>query len=210
MEEIQEENEYSDDKKKITLELVYDDSDSMTDYYAPDRTYETWLVCSYKGKRITEPRLREGIKSLPAWLQKLNWTWQKGEPYSMSHHPKGQLRFDGGLDIRVKAYGGNSGMSLILGVGYLNGLFKANHKDWDTKEIPGNLEALQNFVADKEKERNRPPTVEQQERALQGHIRDIQNSHAVIDGRGLVVLTPEEKEKQIQELKEKFAQRYIN
>ncbi len=207
----QDEYEYTDDKRIVTLELVYDDSDGMTDYYHPDRTYETWVVCKYQGKRITEPRLRDAIKHLPAWIQALNWTWQKGEPYSMSHHPRGQLRVDGGIDseLTVKAYGGRSGMGFLLGTDWLNGLFKANYPNWGSNKPPASLDELKATVKEKETIRNKPPTIQEQEKRLEGHIREIQSSHAVIGAQGFQVMTEELKAVEIDKLRKDFLTKYI-
>ncbi len=158
-----------------------------------------------------EPKLRQALRSLPPWMQALNWTWQKGEPYSMSHHPRGQLRVDGGLDpeLTVKAYGGQSGMGFILGTGWLNGLFKANHPNWESEKPPATLDELKARVKEKESILNKPPTIQEQEKRLEGHIRDIQSSHAVIGAQGFQVMTEELKTLEIEKLRKEFLTKYI-
>jgi len=53
------------------------------------------------------------------------------------------------------------------------------------------------------------PTIEQQERSLEAHIKAIQSSQAVIDGSGFHILTAEEKQEQAEKLRKEFLLRYI-
>jgi len=76
----------------IEIDAVFDDTDIIIDYFAPDRPIERWFVCMLEGKVVTEGKLRSAVKLLPQWLQMYGWTYRPGEKYSMSDHPYGQLR----------------------------------------------------------------------------------------------------------------------
>jgi hypothetical protein len=139
----------------IILEAVYDDSDIRTDYFSPDAPIGKWFVCPLKGKVVNEAKLREALRALPDWLQRDTlwphdrWIYRKGEKYSMSDHPYGQLRVTTDLRFPCSA-GGTSTVSLILGVTWKD-LFKSNYSMTDP--IPESFDAMKAFVEKKIRER---------------------------------------------------------
>jgi len=54
-----------------------------------------------------------------------------------------------------------------------------------------------------------PLTIEDKERCLEAHIKTVQASQAVIDGRGFHVLTVEDKQEEIEKLRKNYLERYI-
>lgn len=186
-------NEY---RKIVILEAVYDDSDLMTDYFNRDAPVEKWFICDLPGKAVTEQGLRMALSQLPAYLQAMTWEYQKGEKYSMSDHYYGQLRMDKGLGVEVKGSGGASGVGLIIS-SYAASTFEMNHKY--NKPIPKTLGELQVYITNWEDERKRRSEA-LKPKILEAQIKTIQQSSAVIDGRGFHVLTKEDKTKMIADL----------
>ncbi len=189
-------------QRVIVLRAVYDDSDLMTDYYHPDHSLEEWYVCDLKGKRVTESKLKKGLVKLPGWLQAFKWCYRRGEDYSMSDHPYGQLRADEGTSF---AYGNSWGdtrlVRFILTATSL-GIYEMNSsKD---KPIPKSREEFQKLLDYESIERQESRV--RQVKALQKiQPKIIEESHAIIDGQGFRVLTAEEKASRIEEFLEESA-----
>jgi len=138
----------------ITLEAVYDNSDIMTDYFDRDYPIQRWYVCDVQGKVITESKLRRALRLLPEWLQKFNWTFLRGEKYSISDHPYGQLRVDHGTDLRFPCSGGMGGGMSTVGfilTACTRRIFEMN--DRVDNPIPPTYEAMKAFIDSKIKER---------------------------------------------------------
>lgn len=137
-------------RKIIVLEAVYDNSDIMTDYFDRDHGYLEHFVAPLEGKVVTEAKLRQALRKLPQWLQGYEWKFRKGEKYSMSDHPHGQLRADNGVGITVKNQEGRQdcGLGFILGISY-ESVFTMNHSM--TTPIPATREEFLTQVAGKEK-----------------------------------------------------------
>ena len=121
----------------ITLEAVYDSSDLSSDYYSPDTPIKEWFVCEIGTKRVTEEVLRQASRLLPLWLQSKAWSYSRGEKYSMSDHPYGQLRIEQGLGIRYFNHGQPKNVALILSATTWS-IFRMNHKA--DEEIPWSAE----------------------------------------------------------------------
>jgi hypothetical protein len=161
----------------FVLEAVYDNSDMMTDYFSPDAPIGEWFVHPLQGKVVNEAKLRRVLGALPEWLQSYNWTYRKGEKYSMSNHPYGELRVDS-TDLRFPcSAGGTSSVSFILGVTWQDN-FKMNHSLTDP--IPESFEAMKAFIDSKirEREERAQKFKEARERAKQ----ELQGVKEVIPG----------------------------
>ncbi|MGP8056940.1 MAG: hypothetical protein ACLP9K_04990 [Nitrososphaerales archaeon] len=136
----------------VVLEAVYDNSDIMTDYFAKDTPYTSWYVSEYPGKAVTEAKMRATLQRFPGWLQQYEWQWQRGENYSMSDHPRGQLRADGQTGILVYAGSSNSGRE----IGFLlsttsESIFLMNNRK--EAPIPATLDEFKALIVRKEEER---------------------------------------------------------
>lgn len=195
-------NEY---KKIVKLEAVYDNSDIMTDYFARDTPYEQWKICDLDGDRVTEQKLRDALKKCPQWIQALEWTFERGEKYSMSDHPYGQLRHDHstGVEIRNGYGGGDRPVTLLISISHLWN--NAEKSDLDTS-IPATIEELRAYIEGKQDRK------EQEAKALKPQSREnalksIQNSQAsyVIDEKGFHPYTQEDKNREIAKLQEEWA-----
>jgi len=136
----------------ITLEAVYDNSDIMTDYFDRDHGIEEWYVCDLRGKVVTQNKLIRALCEVPDWLKPLGWAYRKGEKYSMSDHPYGQLRCDNdtGLTFR-NSQGEMKKVRFIITASWREG-FELNHKL--NRTIPPTLEAMKAFIESKVKERD--------------------------------------------------------
>lgn len=140
-----------DDRKiVVALEAVYDASDGMTDYFAPDTPWLRYFVGDYPRKVVNEATLRQFVSKLPLWLQRFNWTYQKGEKYSMSDHPYGQLRVDGQSGLVVPSTSGmNAGrmkpLSFLLTTTTESGYLMNDKKE---QTVPP---TLAQFIADKDR-----------------------------------------------------------
>jgi len=136
----------------VILEAVYDNSDLMTDYFAKDTPYLSWYVCEYAGKAITESKMRAALQRLPEWLQRYDWRWQRGENYSMSDHPYGQLRADGQTRILVYSGSGNSAreISYLLSTTSESIFLMNNRKE---VPVPATLDEFKVLIVRKEEER---------------------------------------------------------
>ncbi len=136
----------------VVLEAVYDNSDIMTDYFARDTPYTSWYVCEYQGKAVTEAKMRAALRRLPEWLRRYDWKWQTGENYSMSDHPRGQLRADGQTGILVYAGSSNSGreLSFLLSTANESIFLMNNRKD---ALVPATLDEFKTLIVRKEEER---------------------------------------------------------
>ena len=136
----------------VVVEAVYDNSDIMTDYFAKDTPYTSWYVCEYPGKAVTEAKMRAALRRLPGWLRRYDWKWQKGENYSMSDHPRGQLRADGQTGILVYAGSSNSGreISFLLSTSSESTFLMNNRKD---ALVPATLDEFKTLIVGKEEER---------------------------------------------------------
>lgn len=120
----------------ISLEAVYNNSDLITDYFDGNARLKEWYVEDFNGKKITEAVLRKSLKQLPKWLQEQEWSYQKGEKYSMSDHPYGQLecglfgewwKVQKASVTTVNSIGDTVPVRFILTLGYLD-LFTMNNK----------------------------------------------------------------------------------
>jgi len=154
----------------ITLEAVYDNSDIMTDYFDRDHGIEEWYVCDLQGKVVTEAKLRRAVFRLPMWLRNFNWTYQRGEKYSMSDHPYGQLRVDSGTDLRFPCSGGFGGGTSPVGfilTSCTRRIFEMN--DRVDNPIPQTFEAMKALIESriKEREEQQKKYKEARERAKQ-------------------------------------------
>lgn len=186
----------------VVLKAVFDDSDIMVDYFNSDRSMFSWFVCDLEG-RVTEGKLRKALKLLPNWLQAFEWTYRKGEVYSMSDHPYGQLRVDKGLRLTVKGEHTYSHSDRSLRF-ILTATFKScfNMNNSITEPIPETKQRLSQMLEAKEQEwslRRR----EQKQRIREAQVKTIESSHAVIDGKGFHILTAEEKKQQIEDYQKK-------
>lgn len=198
----------------ITVQVVYDDSDPMTDYYAPDRPLYKWRVLELGERpRITEPLLRRALALLPAWLRAKEWTYRKGEKYSMSNHPYGQLRGETleGLEWPY-GYGGRDyatkGLGLLMDVDWLN-------EDEYREPVPADFEAMRVFVAglgekrraeeaEAEARRNSPEGIR---RRFETEINQWRSLTAVFDEKGFRTITPEERTAKIAALEAELERR---
>jgi len=133
----------------FVLVAVYDNSDIMTDYFQRDAPIGEWFVHPLAGKIVNEVKLRRILLSLPEWLQHYTWSYQKGEKYSMSDHPYGQLRVATDLRFPCSA-GGTSPVLLILGVTWQDN-FKMNYSLTDP--IPESFDVMRLFIEGKIRER---------------------------------------------------------
>jgi len=189
-------------QRVIVLRAVYDDSDSMTDYYHPDHSLEEWYVCDLQGKRVTEPKLRKALVKLPGWLQAFKWYYRRGEDYSMSDHPYGQLRADEETGFAYEnSWGETRLVRFILTATSLKIYEMNNSLD---KTMPESREEFQKLLDSKTIERQER-MVEQVKALHEVQPKIIEESHAVIDGRGFRVLTIEEKASRIEEFLEENA-----
>lgn len=186
-------------EKVIVLEAVYNNSDIQTDYFDRDARLKEWYVCDLEGKAVTEAKLRRALRQLPEWLQNLRWDFEKGEKYSMSDHYYGQLRMDENTGIPVKRlYGGESNVRFLLRVTYLSTFEMNQRKD---EPLPQSLEELRRYVENRQRERE-IKEIQMREKIAEAHAKVIESSHAVIDGRGFHVLTPQEKTEEIVKLQQ--------
>jgi len=188
----------------VVLEAVFDDSDIQTDYWAPDRTLERWFICTIQ-KPITEGKLRRALTILPQWLQAYTWKYRKGEKYSMSDHPYGQLRAQESTGLRVQkvaSYGGDRAVEFLIDITWLEH-FEMN----DTvKPLPESLDVIKKIVEDKdrqEEERRKRVRAKMNE----AQAKTIMQSTAVIDARGFHVYTEQEKKEEIIKLQQKELER---
>ncbi len=136
----------------VVLEAIYDNSDITTDYFAKDTPHTSWYVCEYPSKAVTEPKMRAALQRLPEWLQQYDWKWQRGENYSMSDHPRGQLRADGQTGILVYAGSSNSGREISFLLSTTGeGIFLMNNR----KEVlvPATLDEFKTHIVRREEER---------------------------------------------------------
>jgi len=188
----------------IVLEAVFDDSDIQTDYWAPDRTIERWFVATVE-KPITEGKLRRVLTILPKWLQAYTWKYRKGEKYSMSDHPYGQLRAQESTGLAVKklaSYGGDRPVGLLIDISWLDH-FEMND---EVKPLPESLDDIKKLIEDKERnEEERRKRM--REKMNEAQAKTIAQSTAVIDGRGFHILTEQEKKEEIVKLQQKELER---
>ena len=115
----------SEKKRIITIEAVYDNSDLITDYFDNNARLREWYVEDFNGKIVTESKLRKSISKLPKWLQDQTWTFQKGEKYSMSDHPYGQLECTTNL-VTENGISHTVAVRFIVTLGWLD-LFQMNN-----------------------------------------------------------------------------------
>ena len=196
----------------VTLEVVYDDSDSMTDYYAPDRTLWKWRLMDVGPRpRITEPLLRRALERLPGWLRSKSWTYRKGEKYSMSDHPYGQMRGEAlGLEWSY-GYGGRSYQTKALAL--LIDTDSRLGEEYD-RPVPESFEAMRDFITALSEERKaqeakteaylRSP--EAKTKRIQSEINQWRSLTAVFDERGFRQITPEERADKIAALEKQLAE----
>lgn len=175
--------------KIIVLEAVYNNSDLMSDYFDSDHRLEEWYVCDLEGKAVTEAKLRRALQHLPKWLRQFNWsTYQKGENYSMSDHPHGQLRADEGTGLTTKnALKETVSIRFILTVSYSD-IFSWNHKLDDP--IPETLEAFKTLIQQRDQETQRR---EQELKPIREEAmrKVVEEATAVIDREGFRILKHE-------------------
>lgn len=193
-------NPLVENSRMIVLKIAYDDSDLMTDYFSRDRPFEEYMLTPLDGKVITEAKLRQALKFLPEWIRNNDWKFQKGEKYSMSDHPYGQLRVDTGIGATIKSQssGCEVGMCFIVTATYLS-TFEMNHSV--DKKIPESLDILKAQIKAKQ-EAEEKRREEMKPKIVEAEIKTIESSHAVIDGQGFRVLTPQ--------LKKELKQKVIN
>ena len=182
--------------RTLNFEVVYDDSESQTDYYAPDRPLFRYPYEAIgERERVTEQLLRASLAKLPAWARGLPWAFKKGEKYSMSDHYYGQLRCDHGLEgvpdwpfaYAGRGYQGRT-LTYLVKVGYED-INCMNHADG---AIPQSVEELARRVEAKRLEQAELERT-MKDRMVIANVKAIQSSSAVIDGRGFHVLTEAEK-----------------
>jgi len=187
----------------VELRAVYDDSDGMTDYFAPNMSLEEWYVCDLKG-RVTEGKLRKALNLLPAWLQTFVWTFRKGEKYSFSDHPYGQLMVNQGVDITLDGkymYGKMDRSLRFILTASTKSIFTMN--DSLDNPIPDSREALIQVV-DAWKQRRDETRRIASENMRKNTPKMIQESHAIIDGKGFRELTQEDKDELIEKAKQEW------
>lgn len=172
-------------KQIVVLRAVYDDSDIQTDYFNRDRNLDEWFVAHLEGSRVTESKLRRALELLPSWLREFDWTFRKGEKYSMSDHYYGQLRVDKGVGLTVKSsWGREASLGFILTVTSLR-VFEMNRKI-DTP-IPQSLEEIQKLIERKQKEAEERR--EKAKKRMEENRAQIEaQAHAVIDEKGFRIL----------------------
>jgi len=184
--------------KVIVLEAVYNNSESMVDYFDRYAGLKEWFVCELEGKMVTEAKLRRALRQLPEWLQNLKWDFEKGEKYSMSEHYYGQL-VSSSTDIPVKKiYGGESNLFFLLRVTYVRTFEMNNSKE---EGLPQSLEEVRSFVVEKQRRRELKE-IETREKMAEINAKITQESHAVIDERGFHVLTERDKKEAIVKLQQ--------
>ena len=94
-----------DDQMFVTITAYYDDSDMMTDYYAPHcRLSDIYVIEILPKGRQTENKLRSIIEKHPE-LRKYNWEWHT-ENWSMGHGNYCQSSVVG--KIKKNAYDGRT------------------------------------------------------------------------------------------------------
>lgn len=74
----------SKDQMAVYLDVTFDDSDSMTDYYAPHRSVGHPLLLALVPRQPKTRRLAEAIIERYPELKALGWTWHT-ENYAMGH-----------------------------------------------------------------------------------------------------------------------------
>jgi len=165
----------------ITLEAVYDNSDIMTDYFDSDHGIEEWYVCDLQGKVVTESKLRRAVRLLPEWLQNFNWAFRRGEKYSMSDHPYGQLRVDSGTELSFpcsRAFGGDSSPVRFILTACTRSIFEMN--DRVDVPIPPTPEAMRAFIDSKIKEREE--RMEKYKAAREQAKQELQGAKEIVPG----------------------------
>jgi len=134
----------------IVLEIVYDNSDIRSDYFDSDHPIQRWYVCDVQGKVVCESKLRRAVMKLPDWLRNFNWTYRRGEKYSMSDHPYGQLRVDEGTGLRYPcSHGFDSDTSPV---GFILTTTWRDHFEMNDRvdvPIPPTPEAMRAFVEER-------------------------------------------------------------
>ncbi len=195
----------------VVLEAVYDNSDLMSDYFDRDHTLAKWGIGGEVSKPITEQKLRAFVSKLPAWLQAYDWTFRKGEKYSMSDDPYAQLRVevaDEGIEWRHCYQGrGDSGRSL-LGL-----IIQPDYSEPNGELIPSTLEGFKQLVEEKNLEYERKAaehaaylkSPEYKRKHLESEIRQAENITAIFDANGFHQVTEEERAAKIAGLKAELA-----
>jgi len=152
----------------ITLEAVYDNSDIRTDYFDSDHGIEEWYICDLPGKVVTKRKLIEALCKVPDWLKVLGyWGFRKGEKYSMSDHPYGQLRCDDDTGLAFPDDSGSSRKVRFIITACTREIFEMN--DRVDVPIPPTFEAMKAFVEERvrEREEKQRQYAEARERAKQ-------------------------------------------
>jgi len=162
----------------ITLEAVYDNSDLRSDYFDRDHGIEEWYVCDLPGKVVTESKLRRAVRLLPEWLQTFNWAFQKGEKYSMSDHPYGQLRADYECGLRFPTTDGGSSFVRFIITACTRSIFEMN--DRVDVPIPPTFEAMKAFVESKIREREE--RMEKYKAAREQAKQELQGAKEIVPG----------------------------
>ncbi len=200
----------------VVLEIVYDNSDIQTDYFDNDRTLDKWVICPLQGKITTEGKLRAALAQLPEWLQSLGWNYQKGEKYSMSNHPYGQLRSATWADLpgwkhtTYKVSTEGSGLGFIIQPDWLEHI---GTYDKDA-QVPQTLEAMRARVEYLDAEENRKNherevymnSPEWKIRRLKGKIAEAQRVTAIMGASGFRFVTDEERAASVAELEKELAE----
>ena len=172
-------------KLVYVLRATFDDSDIMTDYFNRDRSLDEWFVAQFEGTRVTESKLRRALQQLPSWLREYDWTFQKGEKYSMSDVYYGQLRVDKGVGLTVKnSWNRESSLGFILTVTSLR-VFEMNRKI--DIPIPQSIDEIKELIERKQRE-SEECRAEAKKRMEESRAKIEAQAHAVIDEKGFRIL----------------------
>lgn len=176
----------SEYKPYYELELSYDNSDGMSDYYDRFARLKNWVLWPMDGKKVTEKKLYTILEALPKWIHDLKWTLEKGEKYSMSDHPYHTLISEWLMDCgELKVYGGGSSPTrFTLSVSHkMNAALSTN--------IPPTKDQVKQIITKREQDRLENEAF----RKVNPPKQSIpQGATHVIDGSGLRQLTQEERD----------------
>lgn len=186
-------------KPFIVLEALYNNSDSMTDYYEPRRTLRKWTLCPMPGKILTEKKLRRILDDLPGWLRRLKWEYLPAKRWSMTSQPYGALDSEG-VGLLVKTYySGEAGIWMSLTM--------EHHAEAElATDIPTRREDVKTIVDahNRKYEEDRAYYNSPEYKSIQAkrEAENIMRSHAIIGAKGLEILTPEKKIEKLMEIDE--------
>ena len=184
-------------QRNLVLRAVYNNSDSMTDYYHPDAWFECWYIADMPGKRVSERKLRNAAAILPSWIRDLGFEYERDY---------GRYRLRSGFipDAAMDIYGGGQrGIQFLVEDSYDSSLDRANGF---YKPIPESHEAFMELVEaralKRKADRMEADSHTAKSRRTVSQIKTIMSATAIFDGNGFEVQTPETRVRRILELEE--------